>query len=173
MEYLKYYPHVLSEIYEIQAIAKAMDIEFEKLKNYNSQIDNEFFIMTAEGIGLEKWEKLLKINVADKSDVDLRRFDIIAKLMGRNPNLIDSLNMLVGKGNYSIRFISAEMVLEVVLKLQKKEYLGAVKNLLEVVVPMNIVLNISLAYNIHDALSRQTHDGLSKYNHQALTQEVL
>lgn len=171
MKYIDYYPPVLKEIREINIIAESMDSELETINSSSEKVKNECFILTAEGVGLEKWEEAFNLSVSDIEDIELRRFNIIAKLMGNKIYLIDTLNNLIGEDGYSLRLWVMGLRLEVVLKLERKAYLKAVEDLLERIVPLNIELNITLAYNTHNVLSKYTHNQLSAYTHSQLIEK--
>lgn len=168
MKYIDYYPPVLKEIREIKIIAEAMDLQLENIKESRNLLNKEFFVFTAENKGLEKWEKILNISVKDKSDIELRRFNILAKLMKSKSYLIDILNNLIGEEGYTLRFYENEIRLEVVLSLNRMDFINAVSELLEDFVPVNVELDIYIAYNIHNVLKRHTHNELSKFTHSEL-----
>lgn len=168
MKYIDYYPSVLKEIREIKIISEVMDIGLDGIKTGSEKIRNECFVYSAEDAGLERWEKILDLKVMDKSDIELRRFNILAKLMKNKNYLIDVLNNLIGKDGYTLRYYADEIRLEVVLKLERREYLQAVTELLEEFVPVNVELNVSIAYNTHNVLGRHTHNELAKYSHNEL-----
>lgn len=173
MEYLEYYPPVIKEIYEIQEIAKTMDFEFEKFQSAKEHIKEELFILTVNNEGLKNWEHALNIETNSNDTVDLRRFRILSKLNGDNTSLKKKLNLLLGEGNYIINIYPELCKLQVIVKLISKDYMEPVKELLEKVVPMNIELDVTLAYNTHNTLSAYTHNELSNYTHKQLIQEVL
>lgn len=169
MKYIDYYPSVLKEIKEIQIIGECMDIETEELEGAREKVIKECFVSTAEDLGLERLEEIFNIAVSDKSDIELRRFNIIAKIMNKKSYLIDVLNSLIGENGYSLRYYEKEQRLDVVLTLERKDYMNAVKELVEDFVPVNILLNFSLAYNTHNVLSKYTHNELKIYRHNQLT----
>lgn len=168
MKYIDYYPPVLKEIREIRIIGEAVDNELELARSERDKTSREFFVCTAENMGLERLEKVLNINVSDIDDVELRRFNILAKLMRNKRYLIDVLNSLIGEKGYTLRYYADEQRLEVVLTLERKDYLNGVKELLEEFVPVNIELNITLAYNTHNVLSKHKHNELSKFTNSEL-----
>ena len=168
MKYIDYYPPVLKEIREINIIAEAMDTELEGIKIGREKIRDECFVYTAVDAGLERWEKILSLKVTDKNDIELRRFNILAKLMQSKNYLIDVLNNLIGEDGYTLRYYSDEIRLEVVLKLERRDYFKAVEELLEDFVPVNVELDVSIAYNTHNILGKHTHDELAQYTHSEL-----
>lgn len=168
MKYIDYYPPVLKEIREIRIIGEAMDNELELARSERDKTSREFFVCTAENIGLERLEKFLNINVSNIDDVELRRFNILAKLMRNKKYLIDVLNSLIGEMGYTLRYYADEQRLEVVLDLERKDYLNGVKELLEEFVPVNIELNVTLAYNTHNILHKHKHNELSKFTNSEL-----
>ncbi len=168
MNYIDYYPPVLKELREIKIIAEVMDSELEDQKTAREKVRDECFVYTAEDEGLERWEKILNIKVTDADDIELRRFNILAKLMKNKNYLIDVLNNLIGENNYTLRYYVDEIRLQVVLKLERREYFQAVAELLEEFVPVNVELDISIAYNTHNILGKHTHNELAQYTHDEL-----
>lgn len=167
MKYIDYYPPVLKEIREINIIADNIDTGLEYIRNGISDVCNECFVFNAVGVGLEKLEKIFNINVID-ADIELRRFNILAKMMNSKGYLIDILNSLLGENGYTLRYFTSEQRLEVVLALERKEYLEIIKNLLENFVPVNIELDISLAYNTHNVIGKHKNNELTEYTHNNL-----
>ena len=78
------------------------------------------------------------------------------------------LNNLIGENGYTLRYYSDEIRLEVVLKLERRDYFKAVEELLENFVPVNVELDVSIAYNTHSILGKHTHDELAQYTHSEL-----
>lgn len=168
MKYIEYYPPVLKEIREINIIGEAMDTELDSVKKAREKIRDECFVYRAEDRGLERWERILSLKVTDENDVELRRFNILAKLMKNKSYLIDVLNNLIGENGYTLRYYADEIRLEVVLKLERRDYLNAVAELLEDFVPVNVELDVSIAYNTHNVLKKHTHNELAEYTHNEL-----
>lgn len=171
MKYIDYYPPVLKELREIKVIADVMDGKLDPLKEDMEKTRDECFILTANDKGLEKWERILQISVSDENDKELRRFNILAKLMNNRKYLIDILDDLIGKNGYTLRYYESEIRLEVVLKLERMEYFESVRGLLDEFVPVNVELDISIAYNTHNVLSKYTHNQLKNYRHNELITE--
>lgn len=168
MKCIEYYPKVIAEIKEMQVISGVFDKELLNLRGVIDYIYREMFIQTAEEAGLLHWEQILNITVTDYDDIELRRFNILAKLMSFKPNLIESLNTLIGPGSYKLRYFNDEFRLKVTLILEKAEYAEAIRQLLDVIVPLNIVLSIYLAKNTHNDLKQRTHNDLHRFTFNEL-----
>lgn len=168
MKCIEYYPKVIAEIKEMQVISGVFDKELLNLRGVIDYIYREMFIQTAEEAGLLHWEQILNITVTDYDDIELRRFNILAKLMSFKPNLVESLNALIGPGSYKLKYFSDEFRLKVTLILKKAEYTGAIRQLLDVIVPLNIALSIYLAKNTHNDLSQRTHNDLHQFTFNEL-----
>lgn len=170
-KYIDYFPPVLKGIREIKTIGNAFDRQFEIIVSWKDYIQNEMFVDTAINEGLKMWEDALGIVVAYEGDVELRRFNIKAKLMGLTTHIPEAMDALVGSENYTMVYNSTEQKLDVTLSLYRKDFLNAVKNMLDEMLPMQIELNTTLAYNTHEILSHHTHKEISGYTHSELIEK--
>jgi len=58
---INHYPSAIRNIREIQQIATSEDIEFSKLKANMVRILENMFILTADELGISRFENMLKI----------------------------------------------------------------------------------------------------------------
>ncbi|MCD8090387.1 MAG: DUF2313 domain-containing protein [Clostridiales bacterium] len=167
MNYIDYYPPVLKEVYEIKIISEIMDSVLGSLAEDREALIRELYIYTAADVGLSIWENVLSIKVSDKSDLETRRVNILAALLKNTPSLIESLNALLGEGNYSAEYYPDEFLLSVTLELTVHSYLSAVKTLLEAIVPLNVSIESILLYRAYNRLyfgSATVSEMTVKYN---------
>ena len=167
-KYIDYFPPVLKGITEIKTIGDAFDRQLEIIVSWKDYIQNEMFVDTAINEGLKMREEALDIVVAGEEDVELRRFNIKAKLMGLTTHIPEAMDTLVGKGNYTMVYDPVVQKLNITLSLYRKDFLNAVENMLDEMLPLQIELNTTLAYNTHEILSRHTREELAEYTHSEL-----
>lgn len=171
MKIIEYLPPVLAEIREFKILGEAEDLQLDNLKSEINSLTNELFVTTAEGVGLDRWEKILNISNSS-TDIEFRRFRILSRLNSFGLTLNQRLTSIVGAGNYKIDYYFKEFRLKVSLTLDTKEYEAEVKRMLDEVVPMNLVIDFGLLYNTHEQLSKCTHEQLSKYTHKQLREDA-
>lgn len=103
MKLIEYLPAFLQNVREFKEIFNVEDKELESL---DAQVENmlkEIIVNSAEGYGLERYEKIYNIQNTT-TDIETRRFNILSKINNRLPYtinwLINKLNNTVGQGNY-------------------------------------------------------------------------
>lgn len=146
---IEYLPAFLSDKKEFIVLFTTEQIEIENIFNkLNTYFDN-FFIESADVIGVSKYEKMLKIKPKDSDDLDLRKFRILAKYNEQLPysylKLVEMLNTLCGEGNVFVKV--KDLQLSVYIKLSVKDRFDEVAELLKRVIPANLVLDLSILYN--------------------------
>lgn len=157
MKYLKYYPPVLQEVLEIKILSGVMDAAIDKLKSSIDKLNKELFVLTAEDIGLSKWEKSLNIKKGLNESIELRRFRIIAKLNGDNSGLKSKLNLLIGEGNYELKVYPNECMIELAIH-STANYIDiqAINELLDKVIPANLNYGNTVEYEQRNILYTAT-----------------
>ena len=71
MKIIEYLPPVLAEIREFKILGESEDLQLNNLKYEINSLTNELFVTTAEGVGLDRWEKILNITNSS-TDVEFR-----------------------------------------------------------------------------------------------------
>lgn len=102
---IEYLPPFLQDIREYKKIFNAEDIELKKLDKNLKSLLTEVIVKTAEGYGLDRYEKIYNIDT-NKQDIATRRIMILSKINNRVPYnlnwLKNKLDNLVGESNYKI-----------------------------------------------------------------------
>ena len=62
MKLIEYLPNFMQDIKEFKELFSAEDIEIEQLKVAIEKIFSEIIVKTAEGYGLDRYEKIYQIN---------------------------------------------------------------------------------------------------------------
>lgn len=185
---LEYMPDRWRELIEVQAICQSDVLPADgddrhtipHLWDCMDQELNNMFIVPygdmggADAYACSRWEGLLGIRPADNATLEDRQFVIYTKLMRSLPysfrNVQRILNDLVGEGNYTMtRDVGAKtLFIKVALG---GDFLGradAIAELLDNIVPANMLLNIKIAYTTHADMSKYTHEELSVYTHNEI-----
>ncbi len=92
---LNYYPEIIKEIYEIQAIIDGEYPEFELTDEAMRGIANNAYLPTMDEARICQWEKLLKINPLPNSTAEDRRDNIIARIRGTGKLNTEAINNIV------------------------------------------------------------------------------
>ncbi|MDO4301265.1 MAG: DUF2313 domain-containing protein [Clostridia bacterium] len=172
MKYIDYYPPVLQEVYEIKLIALIFDKFLAAVESNKEQLQNELYLGTAKGSGLEIWERILGLPVTD-TDIEVRRFKIRSKLLGDSTSLRTKLNALLGEDKYKITVYPNDCHILFSLELSAQNLKSEIIELLEKVLPVNLTYEVDLAYNRHIDLKPYTYNELKKYTHKELNAKKL
>lgn len=172
-----YLPDILQKVCEFLQIHKAEEPELTLLFGKGDLILDECFADSMDEYGCERWEKMLEIVPKDTDTIELRRLRIKSALNGDTPytmrSLENKLTALCGEGNFILKYANDEYTLTVGLALAAKNQFDYLKEVLEEIVPANIVINAYLMYNTHGFLRRFTHEEMGGYTHRQLMEEVL
>lgn len=144
-------PEVLHEAKEINAIANVEDPILEAEWKLIQELYNGQFILTAGLSAIERYEKMLNIRPSDADTIESRRFRILSRFQEQAPYtwkvLIGLLDSLLGEGNYEAERNVADKWVRVKLELTIGSQIQAVTEMLERVVPQNMIINIELRFN--------------------------
>lgn len=106
VELLKKLPVYHRNIYEFQQIAGAQEPELESLLMAVDAVLDNWFVFTADEAGISRLEKIAGITPDVGSDLETKRYRLLAKMTEKIPytdeTLEQRLGALAGEGNYSI-----------------------------------------------------------------------
>ena len=142
---------------------------------YNAQ--NDQFIVDATEYGVSRWEKILGIVPKSTDSLDVRRFSVLTRLTEQLPftltTLKEKLKSLCGEDGYEVSLNAEKYILSVRIALTVRSSFEDVELLLKRIVPANLIVDLSLKYNQHDAISEYTHKGLQVFTHEQLRNGVV
>lgn len=174
---LSYLPPIFHEIKDMIEIAK---VENPLLKDLWQEIENALldqFLMSATERGIKRNEDMLHIVSMATESLETRRFRLLTRFNEQvpytRPVLRNLLNTLLGENGYELTINTADKTLKVKIELTVRGMFQAVEEMLERIVPQNMVLTIELRYNQYIALSDYTHAQLTAFTHNQLREEVL
>ncbi len=141
---INHYPPVIKKIREMQAIAKAEDLEFDKLRLAIDEVINNMFVFTANEIGIVRLEKILGITPKSIQSLDDRRINILAMMNRRKMSLSELTAML---SNYSegIELINDFSNLSMIVTLNSDaSSIEALNKIIDEILPLNVYFEFAL-----------------------------
>jgi hypothetical protein len=174
---IEYLPGVLREIKEFKALSAAEYTEVIGLWEELENVLDDQFVNDSTLNGVKRWERILGIKALDTDILSDRKFRILTRLNEQLPytytKLEAQLNLLCGRDGYKLILDSSAYALTVKVALTAKKKYAEVGNLLNRIVPCNIVITLLLMYNQHNLLRQFTHAQLSQNTYNELREEVL
>lgn len=171
----RYIPKVLSEVKEFKALCDSENPEFDCAWDAVRSVLNDQFIDTLTINGIERWENILKITPA--GSFEDRRLLIKARLNSDGAYTLEKLKSTLaavcGEDGYTCVLNSEQYRLTVRIALTSGYQYDSVKDLLDDVVPANLIIDLSLAYNQHQMLTKYTHNDLVSLTHTGIREEPL
>ena len=154
-------PHI-ADMREMAEIDRISDKYIQLAQADIDSIEDDIMIESATEKGIARREKILKINPPSDMSLDDRRFIVMMHWFDMYPYTMWSLDTklyyLVGAdwSNISIRVNYEQMKLTIRLALARKWQYAAVVQLLEDIVPLNIVIDIDLMYTTWGEVKQMT-----------------
>lgn len=174
---MNYLPHILREVREFKAILNDAE-QPEMVAMWGAADDalKDQFVVDATENGVARWEKILGITSKATATLDERKFTILSRINEQIPftlrTLEEALDSLCGSDGYSVQLKENEYTLIVKVALVAASNYNDVKNLLDRVVPANMVIRLEVLYNPHNIFKASTHQELNAYTHYQLRNEV-
>ena len=135
------------------------------------------FLQTLTISGIERWERMMKIQCKYADSIEGRRFRIYLRMLEKPPYtyeyLVEKLKNICGENDYHIHLDVDNFYLEIRLSLHRKNNIEDVRGLLNRILPANIKLFLDYMYNKHGQLTIYTHRQLNGITHEQLRSEVL
>lgn len=174
---LNYYPEILREFQEYREVAGAEQPEVERLWDSLAEALDNQFVAGAGEYGVGRWEKILGILPKGTETLEQRKFRILTRLSEQLPYTLrmleNQLEALCGKDRYTAKLEYEAYKLVVRVSLMARGNLSDVEDLLNRIVPVNLIIDLSLDYNRHRKLEGFTHRQLSCNTHDRLRNEVV
>lgn len=174
---IEYLPEFMRDFREIKFLTDKQQEQAETLWVSLDTIWNNQFIETLDEAGCTRWERMLEIRNKDTYTLPERRNKILSKMVEQRPftmkSLKKALTMLCGADGYSVELTPAEYILRVRIALTSKNMYGDVKELVDKIVPANLIIDADLMYNQHSKVGGFTHAQLKAHTHEQLRSEVI
>lgn len=173
---MAYLPPYLQKIREIGESINAQQIQTEQLWDCIEAAWNNQFIDTLDDYGCSRWEAMLGIHNKDTYTLEERRAKILGKAIEQRPftirKLKQMLDQLCGANGYEMTLIAEEYKLKIKLELSNKNMFTDVQDLIERIIPANLVSDISIRYNQYFVLKRFTYGELKARTYNQIRTEV-
>lgn len=174
--------HFINGIYQdnlemgsiIDAVQPELDERAERIRAHF----HDTFPNTATLEGVLKWEIILGI-VADPTiePLEFRRGRILNRLASNVPYTERALQAIIdgimGEGNWSYSLDYRNYTLDINSLRHGKNWVNEMKLTLEKMLPANLIYNLNIRYNQHQALADYTHAYLSQFTHAQIREEEL
>lgn len=177
---IDYLPPFLREYREYRRLFTALQSEISEgehsvLRRTEAALDDTF-IATATAEGIQRWEQVLSIVPSLESTLDDRREVVRMKLVGERPytmiKLREMLDKLLGVNRYTLEFVGP-YELKLQIELTSKFQRAAATDLIERIIPANILCTITLRYRQYNYFDKKyTHNQMSKYTHSELKEVI-
>lgn len=177
-ELIKLIPDIFCDIREFNEIYSAFAAVASKFEDKAKQQEKEFYIYSEDITkkGVDRLARSLRINVSGLS-FDDKVFKIKTVLIDKRPynipNVKNMLSVLCGEDGYSFDVNNDSAAVLIKLDLGRKHQFDAVFELLDKVIPSNMVLTVELLYNMHSDLTGMTHEALKTKTHKQIRSDVL
>lgn len=141
-----YWANVVRNTGEFQQIANAENPEFIKLSECIKRMLQESFINEASEYGVSRWENMLKLAPNLDDTLEDRKVRVLTYLNIRLPYTWRILKQMiisfVGENNFTMNFINDIRKLEIRVKITNQNQYDTVLNLLNNVVPLDVVIDL-------------------------------
>jgi hypothetical protein len=172
----QYYPEIMQNAREFKYLTTAENPELNLVQQELQNILNVQFIRDSTENGVVRREKMLKITPFASDTLDERKFRLLARynedIPYTVPNLRIQLANICGAGGYRLTIVNNTFTIIVKVELVAKKKLDTVREFLERVVPLNMIIDLDLMYNQHKTLHPYTHNQLKQFTHSTLRNEV-
>lgn len=151
--------------------------EAERLWSASDVVEDNQFFETMDIASIQRYEAMMKIAPLSIDTLETRRFRIYTRWNANLPYtiraLLNMLDTLCGKDGHATTLRNKEYLLIVRLNIAVRSAYDSVVEMLERIVPCNIVIDVSIIYNTHAAVGKYTHGQLAAKTHRQIREEVM
>lgn len=169
-------PEIIKNIPDIKQIYDINEMQGDTLDQTVEQIDSDMNIDEMDASTVERWETILKIVPARSDMLDVRRFRIKTKITDSMPYTYRALERKLDDmcaGAYDIVIDRINQSIKVNLGLASQKKINDVMNMLEEMVPLDMIIDTSVLYNAHGYLAQYPHCILAQFTHKELREMEL
>ena len=175
VDLVSYLPPFLAEFKEIAVALEAENPEFVLAWNATERILKNEFIETSDEYGISRFEKILNIFPNEKDTLENRRKRIIIKWFNMTPYTIrmlkKQLSIICGENNFLLFVKHNDYLIYVRLLSIDDNALSEVKEILNKMIPVNMVINI-IFKNIHRFFKPLRHSEMKMFSHYKLKNDL-
>lgn len=146
VDLLRKLPVYHRRIYEFQQIAGAQEPELQLLLMALDAVLDDWFVYTATEKGISRMEKIAGITPDASTDLETRRYKLLAKMTEKIPytdeTLEQRLGALAGEGNYSIVRDYLQYRIQINTTVTDRGSFDEICNALVKMIPCNLILEV-------------------------------
>lgn len=174
---LSHLPPYLQGYQELAQLLSALQGEVDDLWVYKAQILDNAFVSDADEYGVGRYEAIAGLTPTPSETLEERKFNLLVKINEQLPYslyaLKEKLSNLCGEDGYFVTLSHQSYTLDIRLALAQASNFTAVEEMVNRVVPCNLICTVTMLYNQHSQYTQYTHSQLSSYTHSSLKSEVL
>ena len=174
---IDYLPKILRPVREFNLSAEANQEEIDKLWSAINQAMDDQFILSAGESGISRWENMLNIQPKATDSLKERAFRVLIRIAETLPYTIRTLHFLLGQlcgpNNFSIDRYPSEHLISIKIFLTAKGNYQDVLDMLDRVLPANLILEFGLKYNSWSDAKRITWKDARAYTWRSIREEVI
>lgn len=174
---LDYFPDCLKTIEEYIQILAVQQDEIDLLFEERYALLDNLFVEKANSYGLDRYEKMFGLRSNRSLSDEERRFAIKTALLDKRPAtqnfLLAQMETLCGSGGYEVTINSASYTVDIKIALAQKSKCNAVLNLLEKILPANMLLNIQISYNRYSQVGEYKYEDLEEISFATLREGTI
>lgn len=176
---LAYLPPYLQAYRELIDITDAKAPELDLFRQAYDVVMNNQFVESLDEYGCSRWEKMLKIIIKGDETLDIRRFQILNKLLSDLPytmrQLHSVLTRLCGANYYSVDLRHKSYEITIWIEIQQMDKQQIVIDTINHMIPANLMLDVRINFRTHGWLNENklTHGALSSYTHEQIKSIIL
>lgn len=172
---IDYLPPVLAEVRDYQALMQAEQAEIDRLWAAAERLLENQFIDGTDEAGIARYELMLDIQPKATDDLALRQFRVLSRYNEQLPytyrKMLEQLKSLCGENG--VKAMLNGLTIEIKVELTAKEKVNEVRELLERMLPANVLVTVSLLYNQWGSVKHLTWGQAKNKTWEQLRNEVL
>lgn len=169
-------PVVFASIPDIAQIYAINDKQCVGLEEDVERMEQNLLLSTMNLEMIERWENILEIVPLDDDTVEDRRFRVISRVMERLPYSIRVLRRRLDNlcpDGYVIVISEDLTEAHIRLMLKSKKMVKDVGELVDAILPLNMIFNVTIAWNQYVVYKSQTYGELVKYTHKTMREDIM
>ncbi len=172
---IEYLPEFLQNIEEFKKLFDAEDFFIDKLKTQINQAFLDQYVLYAGEESVQRYEKIMGLKKG-KKNIEQRRIALYIRITDKLPytiiNLSKQLCIVCGKDNFFLFVKHNDYMIYVRLLNMDDTALSEVKEILDKMIPANMVINIVFK-NIHEFFKPLKHSKLKNFSHLSIQNDLI
>lgn len=174
-EVLEYWPEHIKRMKDFKAISDAYNFILDGIWEACNKTENNQYLDTLDEDGCSRQERFLGITANPSDNLDERKRRIkgyyATSLPYTEKRLIEVLQAMCGEDGFELVVNSTLRTIDIKVKLNSICLVNNVEELAKRMRPCDMVLTVSVIYNIHARFVGMAHEAMGGYTHQQLRED--